>query len=99
MNMHIFKPREIKFAAYRFQVYGLATGHASRSTRMGQGIDHFEPLARRRRDLRIMGQDPKSQGLQRITGEDSRGLVKSSMTGRTASAEIIVIHRGQIIMD
>ena len=45
------------------------------------------------------GEHLVSLGLQRIPGKDGDRLAKDHMAGRLAPAQIIVVQRGQIIMD
>ena len=41
----------------------------------------------------------KGERLQRIAGQDRGGLIKGAMAGRAAAAQVIVIHRRQIIVN
>ena len=37
--------------------------------------------------------------MEAVAGEDRRGLVKGAVDGRLAAAQIVIVHRGQIVMD
>ena len=36
--------------------------------------------------------------LQRVAGENGRGFVERAMTGRATTAQVVVIHGGQIVV-
>ena len=80
-----------------FQVHDLSADHAldrSRSLR-----DGAHNLHRRGGRALQAGQHLVGLRLQRIPGKDSNRFAKGDMACRFATAQIIVIQRGQIIMD
>ena len=46
-----------------------------------------------------MGQDVEGQRLQRITGQDGAGLAECLVAAGLATAQIIIIHRRQVVVD
>ena len=50
------------------------------------------------RQRRIAGEQLKGQGLQRVAHQDGRRLVIGFVAGRTAAAQIVVVHGGQIVV-
>jgi hypothetical protein len=45
------------------------------------------------------GDDVEGQRQQRVAGEDGRRLVESLVHGRAAAAQVVVVHRRQIVVD
>jgi hypothetical protein len=74
----------------------LAAHHAHRSGRRGQIRTASRGDFGR---LSFPGDDFKRQREQGIPGQNRQGFAKLLVTGRAAAAEIIIVHRGQIIVD
>ena len=80
-----------------FQVHDLAADHAiNRSCSLRDGAHNLYRL--RSRALQA-GEHFVGLGLQRIPGKDGNRFAKDHVAGRLAPAQIIVVQRGQIIMD
>jgi hypothetical protein len=41
----------------------------------------------------------EGEGLECVTGEDRDGLSESDVAGRLAAAEVVVIERGEVVVD
>ena len=46
-----------------------------------------------------VGEDVEGQRQQRVAGEDRRRLVEGLVDRRPAAAEVVVVHRRQVVMD
>jgi hypothetical protein len=46
-----------------------------------------------------MGDNLEGQSVQAVAGEDRRRLAEGLVSGRLAAAEVVVVHRRQIVMD
>ena len=45
------------------------------------------------------GEDFEGAGLQRVSGEDGDGFAEGHMAGGLAAAQIVVVERGQVVVD
>ena len=63
---------------------------------MREQADHVQLVLRC--PQRLAGEQFKGQGLQTVTDQQGRRLVVFDMTGRTATAQHIVVHARQIVM-
>ena len=57
------------------------------------GADQRVPVGRR------VGEDVEGERQQRVAGKDRRRLVEGLVHGRPAAAEVVVVHRRQVVMD
>jgi hypothetical protein len=48
---------------------------------------------------RLAGQQFEGERLQRVAGEDGGRLVERDVAGRLAAAQIVVVHRRQVVVD
>ena len=48
---------------------------------------------------RRIRQNLECQGLQRVSGQDCRCVVKRLMNGWPAASEVVIVHGGQVIVD
>ena len=80
------------------QVDHLATGHAARATGKRQAGGQFAAHGGVIVGV-LVQQDVKGGGLQGVAGEDGGGLVIGPVHGRTAAADVVVVHTGQVVMD
>ncbi len=46
----------------------------------------------------VAREDAERQHLQRVAGQDGGGLVERAMTGRPAAAQVVVVHRRQVVV-
>ena len=88
---------QIEGCVLRLNVHHLATSHAFRST--GQRQRRHQLAAHKWVAMGIgIGQDFKSERVQRVTGQNRGRFVKGPMHGGLATAQIIIIHAGKIVM-
>jgi hypothetical protein len=80
------------------EINGLAAGHTERAARLRQQIDQPQAYRRRGRQRGIASEQLEGERLQSITHQDRRRLVVGFVAGRPATAQIVVIHRRQVIV-
>ena len=80
------------------QIDRLAAGHAESAAGLRQHVDQPQTDRRCGRQRRIARQQLKGQRLQGIAHQHRGGLIERLVTGRPAAAQIIVIHRRQIVV-
>jgi hypothetical protein len=96
--VHVLELALVARAAGRFQIDELAAGHAAYADGLGQHSQHLHPC----RVTEFIGpcrQHAKGQRLQGIARQYGRAFIESLVAGRAAAAQIIVIHRRQIVVD
>ena len=104
MACSVMMPRLVGRGLLRRQVERLATGHAAQSRGARQPAHKVEPPLQRlgrlaRRDRRYVGDNVERQRQQAVAGEDRRRLVEGAVHRRLAAAQIVVVHRRQVVMD
>ena len=104
-GFHRLQPADVGGRWYRrlaafvgLQVQGLTTHHAACSRRAGQR--EHKACADGWVDVRFRpGEDVEGERQQAVTGKDRRPVVEGAMHGRAATAGIVVVHGGKIVMD
>ena len=81
-----------------FEVDGLPTGHAARADGVGENAQHLEPRSWRESLAGAVRQHFEGTRLQCIADENRGGFVERTMAGGSAAAQIVVVHRGQIVV-
>lgn len=84
------------FRAGGIDVECLPTAHSGHAGCAREFRQHRHPPVRR---LRCVGEHVERQRLQRIAGEDRGGFVEGDMHGGLAAAEVVVVHRRQVVVD
>jgi hypothetical protein len=84
--------------AFRGEVEELATDHAPQPGGPGEPQDELGPDGAVRIGPRIR-QDLEGEGLEGIARQDGRCFVEGPVDGRPATAEIIVVHGRQVVVD
>ena len=83
--------------AFAFEIGDLAADHAADGA---AGGGEFGDQARLARVGRVeLGEHLEGEGEQRIAGEDRHGVAEDFVVGELAAAVIVVIERGQIVVD
>ena len=97
--MHVLDLPRLEPAAGRGEVECLAARHARRSARAREQADHLD--ARRIGDARhrLVREQVEGEHLQRVAGEDRRRLVERPVRRRPAATQVVVVHRGQVVVD
>ena len=95
--MHAFEFLRRQSLADRGEIERLAAGHAVRSAGRRQRRQHFHMYTRI--GDAVGGKYFEGERLQRVAGEDRHRFAEDDVAGRTAAAQRIVVHRGQIVMD
>ena len=80
------------------KVEHLAAGHAGEPA--GAGKPEDELAAHRGVGMnRRIGEALEGERLERVAGEDRRRLVEGAMDARLAAAQVVVVHRRQVVVD
>ncbi len=92
--VHRLQRGEIERRTHRSEIDRLPRRHAVTPGGLGQGGDE-------RGEARVLagGEHLEGQSLQRIAGEDRQRLVEGAVHRRTAAAQVVVVHRRQVIVD
>ena len=95
--MDVFESGEVGLLVLGFEVNHLAADHAVDSAGgVGDFADDGDARLGWARDLR---QHFIGLRLQGVSGQDGDGLAESLVAGRTAAPQVVVIERGQIVVD
>ncbi len=97
--VHLFQQPGRRPGPLDGQVDRLATRHALRAAGFRQRADNGQALRRVRRHRPVLSEDLEGQDLERIAGEDRGRLVESLVAGRPTPAQVVIVHRRQIVMD
>ena len=82
---------------FAFDVEYLAADHAIDSAYgIGDKTDDLDGRGGRRVEP---GQNFEGAGLQRVSGEDGNGFAEGHVAGGLAAAQVVVVERGQIVVD
>ena len=99
--VHAARPAaSVSTPAFGLEVDRLAAGHAGGAARVGQRVDACVrgspgPAAM----PGCARQQLERQRLQRVAGEDRGRLVEGLVAGRAAAAQVVVVHRRQVVVD
>ncbi len=95
--MHALERGLVEALLHGFEIDGLAAGHAARADRVSQHAQHL--------DARGCGngrgsvcENFEGTGLQRVAHEDGRRFIEGAMAGGTSTAQIVVVHRRQVVV-
>ncbi len=88
--------RLLQWLALCRHVDGLPAGHAVPSTGLCQQRDDRQP--RRVIEGRVFRDDPEGERLQCVRRENGGRLIESLVRRRAATSEIVVVHRGEIVV-
>ena len=80
------------------EIDGLAAGHAARAARVREDAHHLEPRGRRHAAGCIVREHIERERLQRVAHENRRGFVEGAMARGPAAAQVVVVHRGQVVV-
>ena len=95
--MDVFQHGQVGLGMFSFEVHDLAADHTlHRARAVG---DCFDDAHARLCGTLQAGQYLIRLGLQRVARQDGNGLTINLVAGRPAAAQVIVIQRGQIVMD
>ena len=95
--MDVFEGGEVGLLVLGFEVNDLAADHAvDGAGGVGDFPDDGDARLGWARDLR---QHLVSLGLQGVSGQDRDGLAESFVAGGTSAAQVVVIERGQVVVD
>ena len=87
-----------RLARLGFEIERLAADHAAEPGGAGEHDDQIG--AHRRIGMgRRVGDDVEGIGQQPVAGQNGGGLVEGLVDGGTATAQIVVVHRRQVVMD
>ena len=84
-------------AALGREIEHLAADHAAEARGAGKARHQRDPHRRIGMGLRPR-QDVEGEGQQAVAGEDRGRLVERLVHGRPAAAQIVVVHRRQVVM-
>jgi len=96
--MHVLELIEREHTAGRLDVDGLSAGHPGRSGGLRQRSDHAQAGLRFLDHVGIAREDFEGEHLQRVADENGGCFVEGAMTGGPAAAQIVIVHRWQIIV-
>ena len=96
--MHILDLGDVELLALHLEIDGLAAGHPERAARFAEQVDQAQAHRRGSGQRRVAGQELKRQRLQGIADQDRGGLVEGFVARRASAAQIVIVHRGQVIV-
>ncbi len=82
--------------AFRVDVHRLTADHAERARGPRQDRHHAQAL--RGAEGSFVGQHGEGQGLQAVADQDAGGFVVGLVHGGAATAQVVVVHRRQVVM-
>ena len=81
------------------EVGDLPAHHAPAARGVGDVREHVgEPLSVAPRAA-LFGDEPEGQRQERVPGQDGDGFAEHLVVGGNAAAEVVVVHRGQVVVD
>ncbi len=96
--MHQLDVFRIARAAGGLEVDGLAACHAGKPDGVGEHGQHAHPNRIRKR-VGLRGEHCEGQRLQRVAGQDRRAFIERTVTGRPSASQVVIVHRGQVVVD
>jgi hypothetical protein len=97
VDVHELELRKGECLASRLEIDLLPARHAARAGGYRQGLHHVELYARVIGKL-VLGEQLKRQRLQCIAHEERGGFVVLDVHRRLATAQLVVIHAGKIVV-
>ena len=94
--VHGLQLRQCERAPGRRHVAHLSAYHPRPSGGSGKGLDLCQLNRRRERAARQQGE---GEGVQRVAGEDSGRFVIGAVRAGASPAQVVIVHRGQIVVD
>ena len=76
----------------------MAPGHPRRAGSAGE-VEHQFGADERVGVRRLVGEDLERERVQRVAGQDRGRLVERLVNGRLAAAQIVIVHRRQVVVD
>jgi len=96
--MHFFQFLYAQAASDRGQIQGLPACHAGGTAGMRKQLNHAHAHLGRCRNRGVGGENLESQHLQSVADQNSGGLIEGFVAGGPPAAQIIIVHRGQIVV-
>ena len=98
-GLHRLKPQDRRLvlrSAFGGDIEHLAAGHAAEPGCLSQSAGKLNPDVGRDGEV---GEDLKGERQEGIAGKDRGRLVEGLVNGRPSAAEVVVVHRRQVVMD
>ena len=97
--VHLLDLRDRELPSDGGQVDRLPAGHAAGAGGPGEHADHLQARAGGGLAEGLVGEHGKGQRLQRVPDQHRGALVVGAVAGRAPAAQVIVVHRRQVIVD
>src|SRR6185312_3353270 len=96
--MHVFDLRDVETAALYFEIDRLTACHAETAARLGEQRDQLEAYGGRGGQRRVRREQLEGERLQPVADQNRRRLVVGLVAGGSAAAQIVIVHRRQIVV-
>src|SRR6185312_5930656 len=97
-RMHLLDLTDGELAALGLEVDRLSARHPETADRARKQFDQAHADGGIARQRRVAGKQLERQGLKRISDEQRGRLIVRPMTRRSAPPQIVIVHRGQVIV-